>query len=226
MLGLTRQIYRAGATQVRRDALKTLLAAGRFDVIKGNESEMQTVLTALAPTTPGPADDKQQKGVDGASLLDAAARADVVRRLASFTRPPFSSVAVLTGPVDFASDGRRTFAVRHGHPLMARVTGTGCCLGSASYHPCYSLPCLLDADRDENIAVISATLAVHPDDPLTATVAALVLYGRAAELAAARPNVRGPGSFVPAFIDELARCRTLAADGDASWLDECRVETV
>ena len=35
------------------------------------------------------------------------------------------TVAV-TGPEDYVTDGTREARVRNGHPLMARVTGTGC----------------------------------------------------------------------------------------------------
>jgi thiamine-phosphate diphosphorylase/hydroxyethylthiazole kinase len=52
-----------GATAVRRSAVKTLLASGYFDIIKGNEGEINTVFGSLV----------QQKGVDsGASTLKYA----------------------------------------------------------------------------------------------------------------------------------------------------------
>lgn len=43
------------------------------------------------------------------------------------------------------------------------------------------------------------------------------MYEIAAENAAARENVRGPGSFVPAFLDELYVIRQAALAGDSSW---------
>lgn len=43
------------------------------------------------------------------------------------------------------------------------------------------------------------------------------MYEIAAENAAAKEYVRGPGSFVPAFLDELNAIRGAAAAGDDSW---------
>jgi thiamine-phosphate diphosphorylase/hydroxyethylthiazole kinase len=43
------------------------------------------------------------------------------------------------------------------------------------------------------------------------------MYEIAAENAASREDVRGPGSFVPAFLDELYAIRTAAGKGDDSW---------
>jgi len=183
---------------VRRAAVQTILAAGRVDVIKGNEGE----ITAVLGTATGAVDAPQQRGVDsGPSELDEAGRARLAAALAERER----CVVVLTGAVDMVSDGQRTFAVRHGHALLGQVTGTGCCLGTA----------------------VSAAVAVYPDDKLVACVAALLLYEGAAEVAARRGDVRGPGTFVPAFLDELARCRrAVAVDGDMSWLGDARVERV
>ena len=147
------------------------------------------------------ADAPQQRGVDsGPSTLDEAGKAALVAQLA--TRE--NCVVVLTGTTDFVSDGYRTFAVRHGHELLGQVTGTGCCLGTT----------------------LSATVAVHPEDKLASCVAGMLLFEGAAEVAARRGDVQGPGTFVPAFIDELTRCRKAAAEGDMSWLGEARVERV
>jgi Hydroxyethylthiazole kinase, sugar kinase family len=43
------------------------------------------------------------------------------------------------------------------------------------------------------------------------------MYEIAAENAAGKEYVRGPGSFVPAFVDELYAIRIAAAKGDDSW---------
>ena len=75
-------------------------------------------------------------------------------------------------------DGKREARVRNGHPLMGRVTGTGC---AAS-------------------AVTGAFVAVEPD-PFHATVAALVVFGLAGEWAAQR--AQRPGSYGIALIDGL-----------------------
>lgn len=88
-------------------------------------------------------------------------------------------VLATTGPVDVIVDGERELRLANGSPLMDRVTAIGCA-GSA---------------------LLAAFLAVEADR-FAATVAALAVLGVAGEIAA--EGARGPGSFVPAFIDALA----------------------
>lgn len=159
----------AGATSVRKAAVKTLMAGGYFDVIKGNEAEITEVFGKSS---------HQQHGVDsGASHLTDNEKARLVRDLAARER----NVVVMTGAVDFASDGERTFAVKNGHELLGSVTGTGCVLGTT----------------------IASMLAICRHDKLLAAISGLVYFGMAAEAAAYREEVNGPGTFVPAFLDQL-----------------------
>ena len=44
------------------------------------------------------------------------------------------------------------------------------------------------------------------------------MYEIAAENAGFKEHVRGPGSFVPAFLDELYAIRQAALKGDHSWI--------
>lgn len=60
-------------------------------------------------------------------------------------------------------------------------------------------------------------LSAHRADKLLAVLSGLLMYEIAAENAAAKDFVRGPGSFVPAFLDELYAIRTAAAQGDDKW---------
>ncbi|KAF8855878.1 TMP-TENI-domain-containing protein [Acephala macrosclerotiorum] len=179
----------AGATEVRRNAVKTLLAAGYFDVVKGNEGEIKTVFGSVV----------QQRGVDsGASTSSDIEKATLVRDLAIRER----NVIVMTGATDFISDGERTFAVSNGHELLGRITGSGCVLGT----------------------IISITLAVSREDKLLAALAGLLHYEIAAEIAAEREDVRGPGTFVPALIDELYNIQKATAGGDVKWLERAKVK--
>ncbi|CCT66192.1 related to thiamine-phosphate diphosphorylase / hydroxyethylthiazole kinase [Fusarium fujikuroi] len=180
----------AGATTVRRDAVKALLDAGHFTVIKGNEGEIQTVAGATIT----------QRGVDSTSSLTFPQKASLVRSIALHRQ----TVVVLTGATDLVSDGTRTIAISNGHPYLGEVTGTGCTLGTT----------------------VSAMVAAYGADPLLATVAATVMFGLAAELAAARNEVRGPGSFVPTFLDELYSIRMSTAKGDLRWLNLAKVKAV
>jgi hydroxyethylthiazole kinase len=89
-----------------------------------------------------------------------------------------STVLGLTGEVDLVTDGTRRAVIANGHAWMQRVTAMGCA-GSALVGAC----CAVEAD------------------PWLATVAALIAFGVAGEVAAER--AQGPGSFAIAIIDAL-----------------------
>jgi len=180
-----------GATAVRRSAVETLMAAGYFDVIKGNEGEIKTVFGTVV----------QQRGVDsGASTSTDIEKATLVRDVAARER----NVVVMTGATDFVSDGNRTFAVSNGHELLGRITGSGCVLGTT----------------------ISLMLAVNRGDKLLAAIAGLLHYEIAAEIAAAREDVKGPGTFVSAFIDELYNIQKATTSGNTEWLKRAKVKAL
>ncbi|KAL9130467.1 MAG: hypothetical protein Q9217_001339 [Psora testacea] len=182
----------AGATVVRRNAVRTLMGAGYFDVIKGNENEIATVLGEGM---------QQQKGVDsGASTSDDTAKAQLVKKLAARER----NVVLMTGSTDFLSDGKRTLAIKNGHEYLGRITGSGCTLGTT----------------------IAAFQAVHKEDRLLAALAGILMFEIAAELAGERDDVRGPGTFVPAFLDELYAIAKHVKEGKADWLQRARIEKI
>ncbi|CAO2651650.1 Nn.00g042200.m01.CDS01 [Neocucurbitaria sp. VM-36] len=167
----------AGATSVRRNALASLMASGYFDLIKGNEREILQVARASGFTLADTAS-QQQRGVDsGAALFSLAQRAHIVSRVAARER----NVVLMTGATDIISDGTRTYAISNGHAYLGMITGSGCTLGTT----------------------LSAYLAAAPGDKLRAAVAGILHFEIAAERAAERPDVKGPGTFVPAFLDEL-----------------------
>ena len=112
-----------GATSVRKSAIKTLMGAGFFDVIKGNEKEISAVLGKA---------DITQRGVDsGQSDLTTQEKAQMVADLARREK----NLILMTGAVDILSDGGRTVTILNGHPYLGEITGTGCALGAviASY---------------------------------------------------------------------------------------------
>ncbi|KAF2673210.1 Hydroxyethylthiazole kinase [Microthyrium microscopicum] len=178
-----------GATELRKEALQTVLTAGLFDVIKGNEGEIATIAGTSA----------QQHGVDSApSNLTLRQKAIMVEEVAKRCG---GCVVVMSGAVDIVSDGYQTVFVRNGHEYMGLVTGSGCCLGT----------------------VIAAFLAVHRENKLLATLAALLLYEIAAEQATTKEAIRGPGSFLPAWIDTLYQIAQ-SPESDQSWIKGGKVE--
>ena len=84
----------------------------------------------------------------------------------------------MTGPEDLVTDGRRSLRLVNGHPLMARITATGCAA----------------------TALVAGFMAVE-DDALVAAAAGLAAFGLAAELAGAKAG--GPGTLVPLLLDAL-----------------------
>ncbi|RYP77967.1 hypothetical protein DL771_000826 [Monosporascus sp. 5C6A] len=189
----------AGATAVRRAATKTILGAGYIDVLKGNQSEIRACIAASGMSDDQTTEAQQQRGVDsGPDETDATKLGAAIREFATLRK----NVVVATGKTDYVTAGGAdgpVFAVDNGHEYLGMVTGTGCCLGTA-------------------ISAYVTVVAASPEDRLPAVVAALLHYNIAAELAAERDDVRGPGTFVPAFLDELYRLRKAAVDGDLWWL--------
>lgn len=174
----------AGATSARREALAYLLASGYFSLIKGNEREIIAVAQASGFTLVAAkdAEQQQQRGVDsGDAVYTLEQRAYIVSRVARRER----TVVLMTGATDVVSDGERTYAIFNGHKYLGMVTGSGCTLGTT----------------------ISAYMAAAPQDKLVAAVAGMLHFEIAAEAAGLSEHVRGPGTFVPAFIDELYRMR-------------------
>jgi hydroxyethylthiazole kinase len=150
-----------GALGYRTRLAKALLL-NRPTVIRGNASE----IAALADGAGG------GKGVD--STLQADAVANHGDRLAVET----GSVVVISGAVDYVTDGKHVIRIANGHPMMTQVTGMGCTA----------------------TAVIGAFLAVT-EQPLIAAAQAMLTVGVAGELA--RERATGPGSLQVAFLDLL-----------------------
>lgn len=94
-----------------------------------------------------------------------------------------ASCIVMTGEADQILHKGDSNIVHNGHPIMAKVIATGCALG----------------------ALITA-LSSKTECPPCASVAGLVWFGVAGEIAATKSP--SPGSFVPYFIDALYETET------------------
>jgi hydroxyethylthiazole kinase len=152
----------SGATALRTRSARRIIAETRPVVVRGNASEVLSLGDAASKT----------RGVDSAhSVVEAAAAA---RPLAL----ELGTTLAITGPEDLVTDGARAARVANGHPLMGRVTGTGCAA----------------------TVTIAAFLAVDPD-PVRATATALAYFGLAGEVAA--QMAAAPGSFMIQMLDAL-----------------------
>ena len=107
----------AGASGLRTGTAKELMAKIKFDVIRGNISEIKTLAQGSGTT----------KGVD-ADVADAVTEENL-EQAAAFVKA-FSkscgSIAAVTGAIDLVSDGETCYVIRNGRPEMGRITGTGC----------------------------------------------------------------------------------------------------
>lgn len=199
----------AGATAIRREAVKSMMSAGYFDVIKGNEGEILTVYKTPAFSNSedqsSTSNSNQQKGVDsGPSTLSHLEKGKIVKDLAIRTK----SVILMTGKIDYLSDGNRTFTISNGHEMLSNITGSGCVLGT----------------------MISCALAVEREDKLLAVLAAVLVFEIAAEIAMLQGEVKGPGSFWVKLVDEVCWIRGQCKEGPRTshdwWLNGARVEDV
>jgi hydroxyethylthiazole kinase len=107
----------AGASKLRTDTATGLMEKVKFDVIRGNISEIKALSLGSGTT----------KCVD-ADIADAVTEDnldDAVRFVKDFAAKTGSVVAV-TGAIDLVADAERCFVIRNGRPEMGRITGTGC----------------------------------------------------------------------------------------------------
>lgn len=150
----------AGATAFRTRTCLSLLDRTAPTVIRGNASEIMALAGAGVQT----------KGVDSsAAASDAEAAALALAE-------KYAGVVCVSGAVDLITDGRQTVRVRHGHPLMPKVTGLGCTA----------------------TALVGAFCAIN-DNILAATSHAMTVMGICGELAA--EQAAGPGTFQVQLID-------------------------
>lgn len=154
----------AGATRLRTETALQLLEEGEIAVLRGNFGEIAALLGEHGKT----------RGVDSAAYSP-----DEARELAIEASREFGTVVAVTGPVDYVSDGEKTYAVENGHEMLGRVTGTGCMV----------------------MAITGAFAAV--EKPLRAAVSALVVFGVAAEKA--YDETPYPGTFHVKLYDWLYR---------------------
>ncbi|MBQ7069624.1 MAG: hydroxyethylthiazole kinase [Synergistaceae bacterium] len=107
----------AGASKLRTDTAIKLMQKIKFDVIRGNSSEIKTLVLG-AGTTHGVDADKADTVSD--ENLDFMVK--FVKDFASSS----GSIIALTGAIDLVADSQRCYVIRNGRPEMGKITGTGC----------------------------------------------------------------------------------------------------
>ncbi len=156
----------AGATPLRTESSFELMEEVRVGILRGNAAEVGVLAGEKG----------EVKGVDAVAL------AGDVAEMAKAAATGLKTVVSATGKTDYLSDGTCVLAVANGHPLLARVTGTGCM-----------------------VSALTGAFAAVSENMLHAALAALVTFGVAAEMAFEQAGERGPGSFHLALYDALYR---------------------
>ncbi len=153
----------AGATRYRTETALEILREVEVSVVRGNASEIMAL-----------------EGVGGARGVDSAHGVEESRQVAVRLAARLGAVLAVTGPVDFVTDGEREMEVANGHPLMGRVTGTGCVS-----------------------TAMAAAFAAGEKDLAEPVASALACFGLAGELASKETSY--PGTYGVALLDGLAR---------------------
>ncbi len=107
----------AGASALRTNTAVGLMDKVKFDVIRGNISEIKTLALGSGTT----------KGVD-ADVADAVTE-ESLDQAVSFAKnlaAKTGSIIAITGAIDLVADDQKCFVIRNGRAEMGRITGTGC----------------------------------------------------------------------------------------------------
>lgn len=107
----------AGASKLRTQTAIDLLKKVKFDVIRGNISEIKTLALGSGTT----------KGVD-ADVSDAVTEENLEKSI-SFAKDfagKMNCVVAITGKIDLVADEKNCYVIRNGRAEMGKITGTGC----------------------------------------------------------------------------------------------------
>ena len=107
----------AGASKLRTETALHIMEEIKLTVIRGNISEIKTLVSGSGTT----------KGVD-ADVADAVTEESLDEAVAfvkKFAEETGTIIAV-TGAIDLVSDGKICYVIRNGRPEMGKITGTGC----------------------------------------------------------------------------------------------------
>jgi len=178
----------AGASSLRTETAKRLLDELSFAVIRGNISEIKPLAAGSGST----------KGVD-ADIADAVTD-ETLPQVLAFARE-FSkktgAVIAITGAIDLVTNGTGAFVIRNGHPMMARITGSGCML----------------------TAMTAAYITANPENIFEATAASICAMGLCGELAFSTMEKNGAGnsSYRNYLIDEVYKLTAEALEAGAKY---------
>ena len=158
----------AGATPFRKELCETLLHGMQVDILRGNQAEIRALLQLSSGT----------RGVD--SLDDQEDFGELAARAAR----EFHCIAAVTGRIDCISDGQKLIRIANGHPVLQKITGTGCMCS----------------------ALCATCAGACPDNLLEAAATGIAISGTAGEIAAENllPH-EGTGTFHLRLMDAFSK---------------------
>lgn len=111
----------AGASSLRTKTALELMNKIKFDVIRGNISEIKTLALGSGTTKGVDADE-----ADTVTNENLDKMVEFVKNFAAKT----NAVIAITGAIDLVSDSNKCYVIRNGRKEMSRITGTGCQLSA------------------------------------------------------------------------------------------------
>lgn len=177
----------AGASPLRTKTAMDLLSQVRFAAIRGNMSEIKTLATGSGST----------KGVD-VDLADWVTKENLGQAvvLAKTFAAKTNAVVAITGAIDIVANEKLAYCIFNGHPMMSRITGTGCQLS----------------------ALATAFLTANPHCPLEAVAAAVCAMGVCGEIAHQRLRSQdGNATYRTYIIDAICNLNGDILDQRANY---------
>lgn len=162
-----------GASVLRTQTAYKLLDEVDFTVIRGNISEIKDLFHRKAT----------MKGVDAdvADMVTEETLGNAVNFAKQFAAQTGAVIAI-TGAIDIIADENKACVIRNGHPMMAKVIGTGCMLSS----------------------MITAYVVANHNDIFGAVVASVCAMGMCGEIAHGRMTSKdGNATYRNYIIDAL-----------------------
>lgn len=168
-------------SQLRQKYAKELLQIAVPDIIKGNISELRTMLGL--PTTPGMGIEAGQKEM--VTKENALEYAKIFQKQAK----EYHTVLLATGPIDLVVSSSEAYIIANGSSALAAITGTGC-MNNVLAGAC--------------LAGAHGISSQSPNNTIAAILSCLLL-GIAGENIQDIYLSQGPGSFHYSLMDSISK---------------------
>ena len=157
-----------GISDLRKSTAQKICREVKISILRGNLSEVSFLAGANSTA----------RGVDTAKADEKNDPRSVAKKLSESLK----CVVAVTGAEDVITDGTRVIRIGNGHPMLSKVTGTGCMTTS-----------------------LVGACAGTAEDYLAAAVGGVASMGIAGELAYEKAGANGTGSFHIEIIDALSQ---------------------